>query len=78
MKQVNNRSVSDDAMVIRIRRQSRARAIIQSGSLIDLGHEYDNQARQNFIREAALLAIIACAAVAWPAIHTLRILADSL
>lgn len=45
--------------------------------LIELGREYDAQARNNFTREAVLFGIIAIGAVAWPLFHSLSTIAGS-
>jgi hypothetical protein len=43
--------------------------------LLDLGRQYDVQARDNFAKEAILFCVIIVVAVAWPAILSLRVLA---
>ena len=43
----------------------------RSGSFLNLMRQYDNQARDNFSKEAALFAIITAIAVVWPVVHTL-------
>ena len=42
-------------------------------SFLGLGREYDAQARDNFVREAVLLALIATLA-AWPILHAVQAL----
>ena len=45
-------------------------AATRSGSFLNLMRQYDNQARDNFSKEAALFAIITAITVVWPVIHT--------
>lgn len=43
--------------------------------LLNLGRQYDVQARDNFAKEAVLFGVILVVAVAWPAILSLKALA---
>ena len=43
--------------------------------LLNLGRQYDVQARDNFAKEAVLFCVLLVFAVAWPAILSLRALA---
>jgi hypothetical protein len=52
-------------------------AAVRARSFLNLGHEYDRQARSNFAREAPLFAIITAIAVAWPMIYSLRLLSGA-
>ncbi len=47
-------------------------AAIRSSSFLNLMRQYDNQARDNFSKEAALFALITAIAVIWPVAHTLN------
>jgi hypothetical protein len=44
-------------------------------SLLNLSREYDDQARDNFTKEAMIFALITIVAVAWPFIHGMQVLA---
>lgn len=43
----------------------------KSGSFLNLMRQYDNQARDNFSKEAILFAIITAIGVVWPIVYTL-------
>ena len=45
-------------------------------SFLNLSRQYDTQARENFAKEAVIFAVIVIVAVAWPFIHSMRILAN--
>lgn len=49
-------------------------AAIEMGSLPGLLRQYDNQARDNFTKEALLFAIITATGFVWPLAHTMRVL----
>ncbi len=53
-----------------------AGAINRARSFIDFSHEYNTQARSNFTSEAAFFAVTSVA-VAWPIIHSLRLLSGA-
>jgi hypothetical protein len=44
------------------------------GSLPNLLRQYDDQARDNFMKEAPLFAIITAIGFVWPMAHTMRVL----
>jgi hypothetical protein len=41
---------------------------------LNLGHEYDRQARSNFANEAFLFGIIIAFALVWPVVQSVRAL----
>lgn len=41
-------------------------------AILSLGREYDAQARDNFVKEAVLFAVIIFVAIAWPLLESLR------
>ena len=61
--------------VIRIRRR-RDRRLSPRSNLVSLLREYADQAQRNFATEAILFAIVVIAAIAWPAFHTVQLLAE--
>jgi len=61
--------------VVTIRRR-RPVKITPAADLMKLLRQYAEQARRNFTTEAVLFAVIVIVAVAWPAVHTLQLLAE--
>jgi len=64
--------------IVTVRRKRSPRHLRNVRSLSRLFQEYQNQSRQNFAREVALLSVITLAGLAWPAIHTLQVLAQAM
>jgi len=47
----------------------------RSGSFLNLLREYDNQARDNFAKEAVVFTIIIIAGLVWPVVQSVQALA---
>lgn len=52
-----------------------SRSLQHARGLLNLGRQYDVQARHNFATEAVLFCVILIFAVAWPVIESLKVLA---
>jgi len=65
------------ARVVTIRRRRRRVALQTGRSLLNLGRQYQDQARYTFVEEAVILGLIALVAIVWPAIHTVQIIAEA-
>ena len=79
----NTKSRDSDDVIIHRRgskvvtiRRTRPIKITPAADLMKLLRQYAEQARRNFTTEAVLFAVIVIVAVAWPAVHTLQLLAE--
>lgn len=52
-----------------------SRSLQHARGLLNLGRQYDVQARDNFAKEAVLFCVILIVAVAWPAVESLKVFA---